>query len=151
MQSMGIVRVPGDIVITARRKRTIFWAVCIAILGLGLIVAWGNQPTTSGKAQAAVFFGLFIALCAFLWWYQNRRRSRIQVTSDEIRYWYQGRDLQFTLSREPAAATELAGTGLAVIEGRYLTAGGSGDRMDIRYFSRPAVRRACESRGWSFT
>jgi hypothetical protein len=76
---MSIVRVPGDIVITARRKRTIFWAVCIAVLALGLIVAWGNQPTTSGKAQAAVFFGLFIALCAFLWWYQNRLRSRIQV------------------------------------------------------------------------
>lgn len=138
--------VPGDIVIAARRKRTIFWGVCIAVLALGLVVSWGSQPTTSGKAEAAVFFGLFIALCGFLWWYQNRRRSRIQVTSDEIRYWYQGRHLQFTLTREPLAAAELA-----VIEGRYLTAGGSGDRMDIRYFSRPAVQRACESRGWSFT
>ncbi|HEY6786574.1 MAG TPA: hypothetical protein VI365_04610 [Trebonia sp.] len=143
---MRIVRVPGDIVITARRKRTIFWGVCIAVLALGLVVSWGSQPTTSGKAEAAVFFGLFIALCAFLWWYQNRRRSRIQVTSDEIRYGYQGRHLQVTLSREPAATAELA-----VVEGRYLALRGSGDRMDIRYFSRPAVQRACESRGWSFT
>ncbi|MCW2931430.1 MAG: hypothetical protein JWM19_2392 [Actinomycetia bacterium] len=138
--------VPGDIVIAARRKRTIFWGVCAFFLALGLVAAWSAQPTTGGKVTGAVFFAVLIALCAFLWWYQNRRRSRIQVTSDEIRYWYQGRHLEFTLSREPAAAAELA-----VIEGRYLALRGSGDRMDIRYFSRPAVRRACESRGWSVT
>jgi hypothetical protein len=143
---MGIVRVPGDIVIAARHKQTIFWGACIAVLALGLVVAWGNQPTTSGKAESAVFFGLFIALCAFLWWYQNRWRSRIQVTSDEIRYWHQGRHPQFTLSRQPPEAVELE-----VIEGRYLALRGSGDRMDIRYFSRHAVQQACESRGWSFT
>ncbi len=93
-----------------------------------------------------VFFGLFIAACAFLWWYRNRLRPRIQVTGDEIRYWHQGRYLQFTLSRQPAQAA-----GLAVIEGRYLVVRGSPDRMDIRSFSPRAVRRACEDRGWSFT
>lgn len=146
MEGTGIARVPGDIVIAARRRRTIFWGVCVLVLALGLVVSWGAQPTTSGKVTAAIFFGLFIALCAFLWWYQNRWRARIQVTSDEIRYWYHGRRLQFTLTRQPAAAAELA-----LIEGRYLVVGGSGDRMDIRYFSRSAVRRACESCGWSFS
>jgi hypothetical protein len=28
MRGTGIARVPGDIVIAARRKRTIFWGVC---------------------------------------------------------------------------------------------------------------------------
>jgi len=142
---MRIARVPGDIVIAARPQLTIFWAACIVILAMGLAVAWGNQPTMSGKAVSAVFFGLFIALCAFLWWYRNRWRPHIQVTGDEIRYWHQGRHLQFTLSHQPAGAA------LAVIQGRYLALSGSGDRIDIRYFSRRAIRRACESRGWTFT
>jgi hypothetical protein len=142
---MRIARVPGDIVIAARPQLTIFWGACIVVLVLGTVVAGGNQPTATGKAEPAVFFGIFIALCAFLWWYRNRLRSRIQVTGDEIRYWYQGRHLQVTLSRQPAGAA------LAVIAGRYLALGGSGDRMDIRYFSRGAIRRACESCGWTFT
>jgi O-antigen/teichoic acid export membrane protein len=101
---MGIAPVPGDIVIAARRQLTIFWGACIVILALGVVVACSNQPTMAGKAGSAVFFGFFIALCAFLWWYRNRLRPRIQVTGDEI-----------------------------------------------RYFSRNAIRRACESCGWAFT
>jgi hypothetical protein len=54
--------------------------VCAFILALGLAAAWGAQPTTGGKVTGAVFFAFFIALCGFLWWYQNRQRSRIQLT-----------------------------------------------------------------------
>ena len=145
MRKAGIARVPGDVVIAARYQLTIFWGACAAVLALGLIVAWGNQPAMTGKIEAAAFLGFFIALIVFLWWHRNRLRPRIQVTSDEIRYWHQGRHLQFTIGRQPAGAAELT-----VIEGHYLALRGSADRMDIRRFSPRAVRRACESRGWSF-
>ena len=145
MGGTRIARVPGDIVIAARRQLTIFWGACAAILALGLVVAWLNQPTVAGKATAAGFFGFFIAMCAFLWWRRNRLRPRIQVTGEEIRFWYQGRYPRFTLSRQPAQAAVLA-----VVEGRYLALRGSADRMDIRFFSTRAVKRACEARGWTF-
>jgi hypothetical protein len=38
-----IARVPGDVVIAARHQLTIFWGACIAVLALGIIVAWSNQ------------------------------------------------------------------------------------------------------------
>ena len=38
----------------------------------------------TGKIEGAAFLGFFIAVIVFLWWYGNRLRPRIQVTSDEI-------------------------------------------------------------------
>lgn len=128
---------------------TLFWGACAVILVLGLLESWNAQPTTAGKAEAAVFFAVIIALCGLAWWLQNRWRPRIQVTPGEIRYWAQGRHLTFTLSRAPG--------GLCLVPALHcheaaksarLTVPGSGDYMSLRYFQVPLVRRACESAGW---
>jgi hypothetical protein len=158
MRGTKIARVPGDVVISARRQQTIFWGVCAAILASGIVVAWNNQPTVTGKLQGAGFFSFIIALTMFMWWYVNRLRPRIQVTTDEIRYWYMGRQLQFTLSRQsggglcviPALHRRTGWTTPAATWGPFLTFPGSGDYMGLRRFRVRLVRRACESRGWRF-
>jgi hypothetical protein len=158
MRGTRITRVSGDAVVSARHQRTIFWGVCAAVLALGLAVAWSSQPTMTGKVQSVVFFSLFIGLCAFLWWYQNRLRSRIQVTPDEIRYWHQGRYLQFTLSRRsggqlcivPGVGPGRLTWGPRITREPLLTIVGSGDYLGVGLFRLGAIRRACESRGWSF-
>jgi hypothetical protein len=153
------MRVSGDVVISARRQQTVFWGVCAAVLVLGLVVAWNSQPTMTGKVQSAVFFPCFIGLCVFLWWYRNRLRSRIQVTPDEIRYWYQGRQLQFTLYRRsggglcviPALGPRWVAQGpRGITRGPRLTVVGSGDYLGVGPFRLGALRRACESQGWRF-
>jgi hypothetical protein len=149
MRGTGIKRVPGDIVITAQRRLTLFWGACAVILVLGLVAAWDAQPATAGKAEAAVFFAIFIALCGVTWWYQNRRRPRIQVTPDEIRYWSQGGHLTFTLRRAPAGLCLVPALHChEVARSARLTVPGSGAYMSLRYFQAPLVRRACESAGW---
>jgi hypothetical protein len=158
MRGTRIARVPGDVVISARRRQTIFWGACAAVLALGLVVAWTSQPTMTGKIEAAVLLGSFIALCAFLWWFRNHLRPRIQVTPDEIRYWHMGRHLQFTLSRQsggglcviPALHRRIGWTTPAASWGPFLTFPGTGHYMGLRRFHVRAVRRACESRGWRF-
>jgi hypothetical protein len=59
MRRTRIARVPGDVVIAARHQLTIFWGACIAVLALGLIVAWSNQPAMTGKIEGAAFLGFF--------------------------------------------------------------------------------------------
>jgi hypothetical protein len=161
MLRQRIERVPGDIVISARFQQTVMWGVFIVILVLGLVESLYAQPTSTGKTQASVFFGVFIALCALLWLRSNRRRPHLQVTGLEIRYWDRGGNLSFVLSRgvhggalgqgEPPAVCLLpARREGGYFTGRRLTIPGSGDYLNVHPFRAQQVRQACSSRGWRF-
>lgn len=157
MLRQGIDRVPGDIVISARFQQTVMWGVFIVILVLGLVESLYAQSTSTGKTQASVFFGVFIAVCALLWLRRNRRRPHLQVTSREIRYWDGGGNLSFMLTgSEPGAAGPLVvcllppRRGGGYFTGRRLTIPGSGDYLNVHPFRTQQVRQACESRGWHF-
>jgi hypothetical protein len=157
MLRQGIDRVPGDIVISARFQQTVMWAVFIVILVLGLVESLYAQPTPTGKTQAGVFFGVFIALCALLWLRSNRRRPHLQVTGQEIRYWDRGGNLSFMLTwSEPGVAGPPVACLLpprrngGYFTGRRLTIPGSGDYLNVHPFRVQQVRQACESRGWRF-
>ena len=140
------------------------WGVFIVILVLGLVESLYAQPTSTGKTQAGVFFGVFIALCALLWLRRNRRRPHLQVTGQEIRYFDGGGNLSFMLTRgqgafapgEPSAAAPPVLCLLpprrdgGYFVGRRLTIPGSGDYLNVRPFRARQVRAACESRGWRF-
>jgi hypothetical protein len=154
-----IDQVPGDIVISGHFRQTVMWGAFIVILALGLVVSLSAQPTATGRAQAVVFFAIFIALCVLLWWRRNRRRPRLQVTGQEIRYWDGGGNLSFLLTRgqggqdhgEPGVLCLLPprrdGGSLA---GRRLTIAGSGEYLNVAPFRAREVRQACTSRGWRF-
>jgi hypothetical protein len=83
------------------------------------------------------------------------QRRRIQVTPGEIRYW-QGRELAKTLTRPQDGGLCLAPS--KRIDMRYttkvtmpvLTVPGSCTLLDLSGFRESEVRRACESRGWTF-
>jgi hypothetical protein len=176
MLRQAIDRVPGDIVIRGRFQQTVMWGAFIVILALGLAESIHAQPTTSGKTAAVVFFGLFIALCALLWWRRNRRRPRLQVTGQEIRYFGAGGNLSFMLTRDQRQPDQgqlgqgqlgqgqpgqgqgqgEAGPPVLVLvpprrtANRQLTIPGSGDYLNVRAFSARRLRHACESRGWRF-
>src|SRR3954451_18566013 len=98
-------RVPGDIVISARFQQTVMWGAFIVILFLGLVESLYAQSTSTGKTQASVFFGVFIALCALLWLLSTRRPPHRQVPGQEIRYWARGGNLSFMLSRSEPGVT----------------------------------------------
>jgi hypothetical protein len=163
MLRQTIDRVPGDIVISARFQQTVMWGAFIVILVLGLVESLYAQPTSTGKTQAGVFFGVFIAVCALLWLRRNRRRPPLQVTGMEIRYFDGGGNLSFMLSRGQGAfapgEASAAGPVLCLLPprrdggysvGRRLTIPGSGDYLNVRPFRAHQVRAACESRGWRF-
>ena len=147
-------RIPGDIVISGRFQQTILWGMFIIILALGLVTALHAQPTTAGKGQSVAFFGAFIIACVLLWWRRNRRRPRLQVTGQEIRFWDGGGNLSFMLSASAGQPPTLCllpprrDGGYYV--GRRLTIPGSGDYLNVSPFRARRVRRECESRGWQF-
>jgi hypothetical protein len=154
MLRQGIDRAPGDIVISARLQQTVMWGAFIAILALGLAVSVSAQPTSTGKAQAWAFFSVFIALCALLWWRRNRRRPRLQVTGEEIRYFDGGGNLSFLLARDQGEQGVLCllppRRGDGSYAGRRLTIPGSGQYLNVVPFPAREVRQACTSRGWRF-
>jgi hypothetical protein len=163
MLRQRIDRVPGDIVISARFQQTVMWGAFIVILVLGLVESLYAQSTSTGKTQASVFFGVFIAVCALLWLRRNRRRPHLQVTGQEIRYWDGGGNLSFMLARSghgqgaPGGGAEPAVLCLlpprrdgGYFTGRRLTIPGSGDYLNVHPFRAQQVRPACESRGWRF-
>lgn len=143
------------------------WGAFIVILVLGLVESIYAQSTATGKTQASVFFGVFIALCALLWLRRNRRRPHLQVTGQEIRHWDGGGNLSFMLTRGapgpgapgPGAPGEGRPAVLCLLPsrrdggyftGRRLTIPGSGDYLNVHPFRAQHVRAACESRGWRF-
>jgi hypothetical protein len=160
MVRQRIDRVPGDIVIWGRFQQTVLWGAFIVILALGLAESVHAQSTSTGKTQAGVFFAVFIVLCVLLWWRRNRRRPRLQVTDQEIRYWDGVGNLSFLLTRGQGGQDPAEPPALCILPprrdggysvGRRLTIPGSGEYLNVRPFRAQQVRRACEARGWRFT
>jgi hypothetical protein len=154
MLRQRVDRVPGDIVISGRYQQTVLWAAFIVILAPGLAEAVHAQSTSTGKTQAGIFFGVFIAVCALLWWRRNRRRPRLQMTGPEIRYWDGRGNLSFMLAHDPGQPGVLCLLPPRRDAGRYagrcLTIPGSGDYMSVTLFRPRQLRQACQSRGWRF-
>ncbi len=146
------------VVIAARRRGTVITGAFAALLAAGLAASLAAQRTVSGKITAAVFFGLFIALCAGLWLLANQGRGRIEVTANAIthRHGRRASSTSVTISRRGNAAEP---ADLRLIprlrdhgykEGPRLTIVGSGGWISLIGFSERAVQRGCERAGWRF-
>src|SRR6266700_8154492 len=71
-------------VVSQRRRHTVSFIAVVAVFVLGMAGSLAAQPSTSGRVTAVIFFGIFIVLCTWLWLLLNRRRDRIEVTTDAI-------------------------------------------------------------------
>jgi hypothetical protein len=152
MELSGNDRNKRVVVVSARRRRTAMYGLMIVVLILGMAVSLTAQPTVSGRVTAVVFFGLFIALCVWLWLRVNRGRNRIEVAADAIRYLHWNGGVEFTLSRDAEQELRLIPRlrDHGFVAGDRLTIVGSGDVMSLSGFSPRAVRRACQGAGWRF-
>jgi hypothetical protein len=143
----------GTVTVRQRPRWSVAAGTGIAIMALGLAVSLGAQPTVSGKIAAAILFGLFIALIAWLWWRANRWRDRIEITPDAITFRHgrrggpsspltsdDGADLRLIPQLRDHGVT--AGPRLALV--------GSGQVITVYGFSASAVRRGCAAAGWRF-
>ncbi|HEY6294561.1 MAG TPA: hypothetical protein VIX15_02770 [Streptosporangiaceae bacterium] len=126
--------------------------VMIAILVLGAVVSETNPYSLGTRIFIVAFFGAFIALCVWIWFWKNSYRNRIEVADDAIRY--------VRWSGEPAVVLSRPETGELRIVRRpsdrklflydRLVIPGTGGWMNLRWFSTSEVRQACLARGWRF-
>jgi hypothetical protein len=150
VQRNELRRDSGVIVIEQRRRHTVAFGLMIVILALGLAVSETNPYSTASRIVIAVFFGAFIALCVWLWFALNRRRNRIEVAGDAIRYVHWSGESVVVMSRPEANELRI----LRRLSDRKfflydrLIAPGTDAWMNLKWFSARAVRQACAACGW---
>jgi hypothetical protein len=140
----------GVIVIEQRRRYTVAIGLMIVILALGLAVSETNPSSVASRIVIAVFFGAFIALCVWLWFALNRRRNRIEVTDDAIRYIHRSGEPVVVISRTEAdeirILRRLSDRKLFLYD--RLVVPGADSWTNLKWFSSRAIREACVARGW---
>jgi hypothetical protein len=150
VQRNELRRDSGVIVIEQRRRYTVAFGLMIVILALGLAVSETNPYSAASRIVVAVFFGGFIALCVWLWFALNRRRNRIEVADDAIRYVHWSGAPVVVISRTEAdeirILRRLSGSKLFLYD--RLVVPGTDAWMNLKWFSARAVGQACAARGW---
>ena len=150
MQRDELTRDSGVIVVEQRWRYTAAFGLMIVILALGLAVSETNPYSVASRIVIAVFFGAFIALCVWLWFALNRRRNRIEVTDDAIRYVHRSGEPVVVISRSQADEIRILrrlGDRKLFLYDR-LVVPGTDTWMNLKWFSARAVRQACAARGW---
>ncbi len=115
-------------------------------------VVTGGQTNTGGVV-VAILFGIFLVALIAGWIVRSRRRARLEITEDAIRYVgrdgrvatlsrQQGDELRF-VKRHAAAMSRVWTLGLTIV-------GTDTVITPLSLFSRHAVRQACRTRGWHF-
>jgi len=104
---------------------------------------------TSGRVAVVVIFAAILVLLIRAWVAMLLRPGRLQVTADEIRYLRHSGKAS-ALSREWGGELSFVKVRRGRIWTRGLAVTGTDNVILLGYFSRPAIREACETRGWRF-
>jgi hypothetical protein len=104
---------------------------------------------TSGRVAVAVIFGLILVLFGRAWVVTLLHPGRLEITADEIRY-VRRRGRVSALSRQWGDELSFIKVRRGRIWTRGLTVAGTDNVILLGYFSRAAVRQACQGRGWRF-
>jgi hypothetical protein len=139
----------GDAIVLREGKRFLLGAMTagIVILVLGAVVADQAQPTTSGKIEAVVFFAVFVAAIVFGITRVLRSRSRLEISTERIRY-VSSRDNTLDLDRSEGTNLRLVNVGKSSEPSYRLTNGIEQVRLPVDGYSRMRLRQACAARGW---
>jgi cytochrome c biogenesis protein CcdA len=135
----------------SRRQVAILFGFLTVAMAAALIRGVIGAQTTTGRVAVAVIFGVLLVVFLTGWVVSARRPAHLEITEDTIRYVtrngqvtalsrQQGDQLRFTTRR----AGRIWTLGLSVVPGPgpVLT--------PLNFFSRKAVRQACQARGWQF-
>jgi hypothetical protein len=131
---------------------TIVFGSLTALWLVALVTSEGAQPSTSGRVEAGVFFGIFIVLSAGAWLGVNASRRQLEVGRDAIVTRPGRRGTPFTLTRDESDTLGLLPRFTMLGEARppQLFFVGRGGFIVLRNFRLDQVRRACEAQGWRF-
>jgi hypothetical protein len=118
---------------------------CVAALARGV----PGAQTAAGRVAVAVVFGGLLMILVAGWVAMLRRRSRLEITENTVRY-VQRHGQVSTLSRQQGDELRW----VKELRGRTwqlgLTISGTGAVILLGRFSRKAVHQACLARGWRF-
>jgi hypothetical protein len=139
------------VVITESRAQV---SALYGILTLAFAVALdrglAGASSTSGRVAVALIFAAILALIVRAWIAMLLRPGRLMVTADEIRYLRHGGKVS-ALSRQWGDELSFVKVRRGRIWTRGLAVTGTDNVILLGYFSRPAIREACQSRGWRLT
>jgi hypothetical protein len=153
VQEQGAGRPPGAVVVRARHTGIVIFGSLTALWALALAGSESAQPTTSGRVEAGVVFGILISASVGGWLALNGSRRRLEVGPDAIVSRGQGaKSKPFTLARADGDTLRLLPRFklLGAVSQPRLMFLGRGAFIELPGFSLDAVRRACEAQGWRF-
>lgn len=153
MQEQGAGQPPGTVIVRARPAGIIVFGSLTDLWVVALAASESAQPTTVGRVEAGVLFGILIALSAGGWLAVNRARRQLEVGRDAIvTRPAGGKGQPFTLAREEGDTLRLLPKFKMLGEARpaRLFFLGRGGFIVLRDFRLDEVRRACEAQGWRF-
>ena len=152
MQERGAGRPPGAVIVRARRRGTVIFGCLTALWLLALAAAENAQPTTSGRVEAGVIFGLLAALSAGGWFAVNISRRQLEVGREEIAIRPGTKGRPFTLTGAEGDTLRILPRFrmLGAVQPPRLMFLGRGGFIGLRGFPLDQVRRACEAQGWRF-
>jgi hypothetical protein len=141
---------PGAVVVLESRAQI---SAAYGIITLAFAVALdrgvAGASGTSGRVAVAVIFGLILVLFGRAWVVTLLHPARLEVTAAEIRY-LRHRGKVSALSRQWGDELSFVKVRRGRIWTRGLTVAGTDNVILLGYFSRAAVRQACQGRGWRF-
>jgi hypothetical protein len=122
----------------------------VAAFGLALVRGAAGAHTVAGRAAAALVFGALVVLCLVLWARTRMRPDRLEISQEAIRYVSGSGRQKSALNRQQGDNLCFVAQGGGRVWRQALKVRGSGAVMPLRFFSRAAVKRACEAQGWRF-
>lgn len=152
MQDQGTGRPPGAVIVRARHTGTVVFGFLTALWLAALAAAESAQPTTSGRIEAGVIFGIFLVLSVGGWFGVNSSRRQLEVGGDAIVLRRGARGKPFTLTRHEGDTLRILPQFrmLKTVSAPQLIFLGTGGFIALGGFSLDQVRRACEAQGWRF-
>ena len=118
---------------------------CVAALARGV----PGAQTAAGRVAVAVVFGGLLVILVVGWLVMLRRRRRLEITEDAVRYVQRNGQVS-ALSRRDGDELRWVKQLRGRVWRRGLTIVGTDTVMLLGTFSRQAVRHACLARGWRF-
>jgi hypothetical protein len=152
MQEQGAGQPHGAVIVRARPAGTVVFGSLTALWVVALAASESAQPTTVGRVEAGVLFGIFIALSAGGWLAVNASRRQLEIGRDAIVTRPGRKGQPVTLGRDEGDTLRLLPKFKMLGEARpsRLFFLGRGGFIVLRNFRLDEVRSACEAQGWRF-
>ena len=137
------------VVTESRAQISALYGVLTLAFAVALDRGVAGASGTSGRVAVVVIFAAILVLIVRAWVAMLLRPGRLQVTADEIRYLRHSGKVS-ALSRQWGDELSFVKVRRGRIWTRGLAVTGTDNVILLGYFSRPAIREACQSRGWRF-